>query len=136
VQELISLFAVFIALGFCFFLFIKEGRSFHFFITAAILLLYCQLEVFDLLVYLNPQELFFWKKFSLVCEALLPTVALLFSLTFYRTSGLRNSGWISRIFLCLSPLFLCLVLTVSPEKLIFSPDFCICCASRPCLPAF
>ena len=122
-QELISLFAVFIALGFCFFLFIKEGRSFHFFITAAILLLYCQLEVFDLLVYLNPQELFFWKKFSLVCEALLPTVALLFSLTFYRTSGLRNSGWISRIFLCLSPLFLCLVLTVSPEKLIFSPDF-------------
>ncbi len=123
VQELISLFAVFIALGFCFFLFIKEGRSFRFLTTAALLLLYCQLEIFDLLVFLHPQELFFWKKFSLICESLLPAVALLFSLTFYRTSGLRNSGWISRIFLCLSPLFLILVLTVSSEKFIFSPDF-------------
>ncbi len=122
-QELISLFAVFVVLGFCFFLFIKEGRSFRFLASAALLLLYCQLEVFDLLVYLNPHELFFWKKFSLICESLLPAVALLFSLTFYRTSGLRNSGWISRIFLCLSPLFLILVLTVSPEKFIFSPDF-------------
>jgi len=123
VQELISLFAVFVVLGYCFFLFIKEGRSFRFLSSAAFLLLYCLLEVFDLLVYLNPLELFFWKKFSLICESLLPPVAFMFSLTFYRTSGLRNSGWLSRIFLCLSPLFLFMVLTVNPEKFIFSPDF-------------
>jgi putative PEP-CTERM system histidine kinase len=123
VQIFISLFAVFVALGFCFFLFIKEGRSFHFLTTAALLLLYCQLEVFDLLVCLYPQELIFWKNFSLACEGLLPFVVLLFSLTFYRSAGLRDSGWISRIFLALSPLFLILVFIAGPEKLIISPDF-------------
>ena len=111
------------ALGFIFFLFIKDGRSFRFLAPAALLLLYCQLEIFDLLAYLHPLNFFFWKKLSLICESLLPFVALFFSLTFYRSSGLRNSGWISRIFLILSPLFLVLVLTVAPEKLIFSPDF-------------
>ncbi len=90
---------------------------------AAFLLLYCLLEIFDLLVFLQPQELFFWKRFSLICESLLPFVVLLFSLTFYRTSGLRNAGWLSRIFLGLAPLFLVLVLVVDPEKLLFSPDF-------------
>ncbi|MEA3347846.1 MAG: XrtA/PEP-CTERM system histidine kinase PrsK [Pseudomonadota bacterium] len=122
-QIFISLFAVFIALGFCFFLFIKEGRSFRFLAMAALLLLYCLLEVFDLLVYLNLQELFFWKRFSLVCEGLLPFVTLLFSLTFYRSSGLRNAGWFSRVFLVLAPLFLLLIIIVDPEKIIFSPDF-------------
>jgi len=123
VQIFISLFAVFIALSFCFFLFIKEGRSFRFLAIAALLLLYGLLEVFDLLVCLNPQELFFWKRFSLVCEGLLPFVTLLFSLTFYRSSGLRNAGWFSRIFLVLSPLFLILIIIVDSEKIIFSPDF-------------
>ena len=122
-QIFLSLSVVFIVLGFCFFLFIKQGRSFRFLALAALLLLYCLLEIFDLLVCLHPQELFFWKRFGLICESLLPFVALLFSLTFYRASGLRNAGWLSRIFLVLAPLFLPLVLVVDPEKLFFSPDF-------------
>ena len=110
-------------LGFCFFLLIKQGRSLRFLTLAALLLLYCLLEIFDLLVCLHPLELFYWKKFSLICEGLLPFVVLWFSLTFYRSSGLRNAGWISRIFLGLAPLFLLLVIIVDPEKILFSPDF-------------
>ena len=122
-QLFLSLSAVFMVLAFCFLLFIKKGRSFSFFALAALLLLYCLLEISDLLVCLNPHELFLWKRFGLICEALLPFVALFFSLTFYRASGLRNAGWFSRIALLLAPLFLAVVLLVGPEELIFSPDF-------------
>jgi len=123
VQIFLSLFAVLAVLGFCFFLFIKQGRSAHFLTLSALLLLFCLLEIFDLLVCLHPQDFLYWKRFSLICEGLLPFVVLWFSLTFYRSSGLRNAGWISRISLLLSPLFLFLALIVDPGKLLFSPDF-------------
>ena len=90
---------------------------------AIYLLLFALLEIFDLLAFYQPARLFYWKRFAVACEALLPVVTVAFSLTFYRKGGVRQAGILSRIFLFLSPLFLVAAAVYRPEGLFFSPDF-------------
>ena len=119
----LSLFAVAAAFGFCFYILVGPGRAARFPMQVVYLLLFSLVEIFDLLALHYPDQLFYWKNFSVVGEALMAPAVVAFALTFYRTEGLARSGLLARAFLVLSPLFLGAVVILHPQGLFFSPDF-------------
>ncbi len=81
------------------------------------------LELFDLLALCHPEQLYFWKKFSLIAEAALLPVWFWFSLTYARQNGLRTIYMPLRFLLAASPLFAILAVVLPIHLFIYSPGF-------------
>lgn len=81
------------------------------------------LELFDLVTLYNPEQFFYWKKFSLVTEAILLPVWFWFSLTYARQGGLRTICMPLRLMLAASPLPAILALAFPLILFIDSPGF-------------
>ncbi len=86
-------------------------------------LLSAALELFDLLTLINPDDLYFWKKFSLTAEAFLVPSWLWFSLTYARHNGNLTISLPLRFLLASSPLFAIFALMLPIRLLFYSPDF-------------
>lgn len=82
------------------------------------------LELFDLLAFYNPEQLYLWKKFSLTAEALLVTVWLWFALTYARQRSEERSVPLAlRFLLSASPLLAGVALLLPARSFLYSPDF-------------
>ncbi|MDD2540806.1 MAG: PEP-CTERM system histidine kinase PrsK [Desulfuromonadaceae bacterium] len=81
------------------------------------------LEFFDLLILHNPEQLYLWKKFSLMTEAMLLPVWLWFSLTYARQKGYQTTSIPLRILLAISPLIAIFALILPIRSFVYSPDF-------------
>lgn len=82
------------------------------------------LELFDLLAFCNPEQLYLWKKFSITAEALLAPVWLWFAITYARQKN-ESSTFLSplRILLAASPLLTGFALLLPISSFLYSPDF-------------
>lgn len=83
------------------------------------------LELFDLLTLCNPEQLYLWKKFSLMTEAILIPAWFWFSLTYLRQSGYRTISFPLRILLAASPLFAIFAFILPIRSFVYSPDFAV-----------
>lgn len=82
------------------------------------------LELFDLLTLCNPEQLFFWKKFSITAEALLAPSWLWFATTFARRHDKSSAIFPPfLLLLAVSPAFAVFALSRPASSLIYSPDF-------------
>ncbi len=81
------------------------------------------LELFDLLLLCNPEQIYFWKKFSLVSEAVLLPIWLLFTLTYARQNWQSTVTIPFRFLLASSPLLALLALMLPIRSFVYSPDF-------------
>lgn len=81
------------------------------------------LELFDLLLLVNPEQIYFWKKFSFMAEALLIPAWLWFSLTYSRQNGIQTITIPVRFLLMTSPLFVIYAFITPIHSVIYSPDF-------------
>ncbi len=81
------------------------------------------LEFFDLLLLSNPEQFYFWKKFSLTAEAALLPVWLWFALTYARQNKILTISMPLRFLLTTSPLLICAALIFPIRSFVYSPDF-------------
>lgn len=102
----------------------KDGNRLPLALSAA-LLVAVALEIFDLLAISNPELFYLWKKFSLVTEALLPSVWLWFALTYSRKGEFRSLPLYVRLLLAVSPLCAGFALIVPIRESLYSPDFAV-----------
>lgn len=105
-----------------YFVFKKNSSSPPFALSIA-LLMAAALEFFDLIMLFNPEQFYFWKKFSLLAEAAMIPLWLWFALTYSRQSWQRSSSWSLRILLAASPLFVIFAFVLPIRSFVFSPDF-------------
>jgi len=106
-----------------FFTFRKETDSSHIPLSIAVLLT-AALELFDLLTFYNPEQIYLWKKFSLTAEALLVPAWLWFSLSYARHEGEpRKISLTVRFLLAASPLLAAATLLMPAGFFLYSPDF-------------
>lgn len=87
------------------------------------IMLSAALELFDLLMFCHPEQLYYWKKFSLVTEAVLLPTWLWFSVTYARQDGQHKISMPLRLLLAASPLFAILALMLPIRGFVHSPDF-------------
>lgn len=81
------------------------------------------LELFDLLILSNPEQLFYWKKFSLTVEAAMLPSWIWFALTYARQNSLRTISIPLRFLFVTSPLFTFFALVLPTNYFVYSPDF-------------
>lgn len=106
-----------------FFTFRKDTLSSHLPLSIAVLLS-ASLELFDLLAFYTPEQLYFWKKFSLTTEALLAPAWLWFSLTYARQNDEHRKITLTLGFLLLVlPLLAGAALFLPASSFLYSPDF-------------
>lgn len=87
------------------------------------LVLAAVLEFFDLLTMYNPDQLYYWKKFSLISEAVMVPVWFWLYLTYARHNWLSATSVPLRVLLASSPLLAVAALMLPIRSLIYSPDF-------------
>lgn len=122
-QTVISIIAILISVIYpLYFIVRKERKALPLPLTAA-LLSAAALELFDLLTLIYPDNLFFWKRFTLAVESLLPPVWLWFTLTYARQNEPRTISLLQRLLLAASPLFAVSVLLLPVTSFFYSPDF-------------
>ena len=122
-QTVISIIAILISVIYpLYFLFRKERKALPLPLSA-VLLSAATLELFDLLTLLHPDNLYFWRKFALAVESLLPPVWLWFTLTYARQNEFRSISLLQRLLLAASPLFAVSVLLLPVTSFFYSPDF-------------
>jgi len=82
------------------------------------------LEIFDLMALCNSEQLYFWKKFSIVTEALLAPTLLWFSKTYARQQNESSTVFSPlRLLLAVSPVFTGFALFLPIKSFFYSPDF-------------
>ena len=81
------------------------------------------LELFDLLVLCNPDHVYYWKKFSLLAEALLLPAWLWFALTYARQKRFGTISLPYRLLMIISPLISVFALVLPIRSFVYSPDF-------------
>lgn len=81
------------------------------------------LELFDLLSLSNPEQIYFWKKFSLTAEAILLPAWLWFAMTYARLDGARTISTPLRLMLAASPLLAIFAFIMPIRSMIHSPNF-------------
>jgi putative PEP-CTERM system histidine kinase len=122
-QTFISITAISLSLGYFLYLFVGKRRNTLPLSLLSVILSAAALELFDLLAFLKPEELFFWKKYSLAAESLLPLIWLWFSLSYARQNEFRSIPLWQRLFLAVSPLFVVSVIFLPVTSFFYSPDF-------------
>ena len=81
------------------------------------------MELLDLLCVLHPEQLFIWKKFSIIIESLFPPVGLWFSLTYARKNETDAIPLLQWILLACTPLFAGCAIFFPVTAFFYSPDF-------------
>ncbi|MDD2272126.1 MAG: PEP-CTERM system histidine kinase PrsK [Desulfuromonadaceae bacterium] len=106
-----------------FFTFRKETDSSQVPLSIAVILT-AALELFDLLTFYNPEQVYLWKKFSLTAEALVVPAWLWFSLSYARLEGEpRKIPLTLRFLLAVSPFLAGATLFLPAGFFLYSPDF-------------
>ena len=122
-QTNISITAISLSLCYLLYLLIRKGKNALPFPLALVIISSTLLELFDLLAFLYPANLLFWKKFSLVTESSLPPIWLWFTLTYARQNDFRSIPVWQRLLLATTPLFLATVIILPINEFFYSPDF-------------
>lgn len=120
----ISITAIMVAVIFpLYFIYRKDVVSPPLLLSIAVILA-AALEIFDLMAFCNPEQLYLWKKFSISTEALLAPTWLWFTITYARQKN-ESSTILSpiRLLLAVSPVFLGLALFLPISSFFYSPDF-------------
>lgn len=104
-----------------FFLFRERSRS-GLFLSAA-LVLTALLELLDLQSLASSADPFFWKRYAVIAEALLPPLWMLASLTFARQSGPWKLSHLSQAALGVAFLMVLLPILLPLESFLYAPDF-------------
>jgi putative PEP-CTERM system histidine kinase len=81
------------------------------------------LELFDLMAVRNPDDLLFWKKYSLTAEGFIPLLWLLYTAMYARREGFRGIPTWQKIVLAASLLLPLAAITHSAGQFFYSPDF-------------
>lgn len=81
------------------------------------------LELFDLLMLSYPEHLYFWKKFSLMTEAVLLPAWLWFSMTYARVDGHRSISMPLQILMYASPVIASFAIILPINTFVHSPNF-------------
>lgn len=104
-------------------LFIRRERRLTWFSLIVALSVTAALELFDLLAFLNPENLLYWKNFSLGAEGVLLFSWVLFTVFYARQDSLGSLTWRHRVFIAVS--FILTVFSLAAPATIFyySPDF-------------
>ncbi|MFO0754794.1 MAG: XrtA/PEP-CTERM system histidine kinase PrsK [Thermodesulfovibrionales bacterium] len=123
VATALSLISLVLTAGFSLYTLKEKNRSLNGGILSALFFLTASLELFDLLAVRHPEALLFWKRYSLMAEALLPPLWLLFSLTYARKGGERRMRGVQQALFALSPLFLLAATFLPVQSFFHSPDF-------------
>jgi putative PEP-CTERM system histidine kinase len=122
-QTILSSITIFLATAFSLSLLRRKDISFAsivlFFAMTAIVVL----ELFDLLAVLYPEDLIFWKKFSISAEGCIAPSWLLFSLTYAREHNARSLSISQRLLVLLSFIFPITALSSPFTTFFYSPDF-------------
>jgi len=124
-QTVISIIAIFFSTVYLLYILGRKDRAAISLSLSAVVLLAAALEIFDLLTFLNPLNIFFWKKFVLAVEAILPSAWLWFTLTYARQNVSQSISPLQRLLLTVSPLFVCGVLLLPVTSFYYSPDFAL-----------
>lgn len=119
----LSLTTLVLTFGYSLYALMGRNRSLTTYALSALFFLAAALELFDSLAVRNPEDLLFWKKYSLLAEALLPPLWLLFSLTYARRSEERGISGTQQALLVLSPVFFLSAVFLPAESFFHSPDF-------------
>jgi len=122
-QTVISITSILLSVIYPLYCFFRKERKTLPLPLAAILLSAAALEFFDLLAFLYPENLFFWKKFVLAIEATLPPIWLWFTLRYARQNELNSISLMQRLLLAASPLFAVSVLLFPVSSFFYSPRF-------------
>ncbi|MEK6758812.1 MAG: XrtA/PEP-CTERM system histidine kinase PrsK [Deltaproteobacteria bacterium] len=104
---------------------LQRRRLFSDAVLAMALVVTAVFLAFDSVAATWPDDFLVWKRLSLVTEALLPPLWLLFSLTFSRKVEGRYFGFLQWAFLAASPAFVVAALVVPVEGFFYSPDFAV-----------
>lgn len=81
------------------------------------------LEFFDLFILCNPEQVYVWKKLSLLTEAALTPAWLWFALTYARQKQARTISMPYRFLMAASPLFAIFAFMLPIRSFVYSPDF-------------
>jgi len=104
-------------------LYLKRDERLPFIALTAALTASAALELFDLLAILNPEDLLFWKKFSLEAEGLLIFCWLLFSSVYAREVRLRKLPPRQKVCLVTAALLPIAAFSFPVSQFFYSPDF-------------
>jgi hypothetical protein len=122
-QTNISITAITLSLGYLLLLLVRKGKNAIPIPLAAVIFSAVAIELFDLLAFLNPEEYFIWKKYTLAVEALLPPIWFWFTLTYARRNDIWSIPLLQRILFAASPLFIGTVILLPVASFFYSPDF-------------
>ncbi|TVQ98213.1 MAG: PEP-CTERM system histidine kinase PrsK [Desulfovibrionales bacterium] len=120
---LISILAIFLALGMPLLLMARRHRGLDMVLLLCALLTTAGLELCDLLALHDPAGLERYRRWGMLTESLLPATWLGFSLTFARAQGVRGISRLQLVLLALSCAFPVWAGLASFEAFYFSPDF-------------
>jgi putative PEP-CTERM system histidine kinase len=122
-QIILSSFALF-SVGLCIIsLFLKRDGRVASPILVAALAATTALELFDLLAILHPEDLFWWKKLSLVAEGVLILFWVLFSAVYARREGLHSLPSHRKAFVAAAVLMPIAAFSFPVASFFYSPDF-------------
>lgn len=122
-QTILSIIALLVSTAYSFYLFYKRERYIYSFVMFMAIMSVCALELFDLLAILEPENVLFWKKFSLFAEACLPISWFLFSLISCRQYKLQSIPITQRLLIVLSCCLPVVALALPLNSFFYSPDF-------------
>jgi putative PEP-CTERM system histidine kinase len=123
IQTILTSIAVFCTIACIVALFLNRDVRLTFIALTSAMLSVVALELFDLLAILNPEDLFFWKRFSLVDEGLLLFSWLLFSAAYARREGLLSLPLHQKVFLAVAALLPVAAFSLPVTSFFYSPDF-------------
>jgi hypothetical protein len=122
-QTTFSIVAILFSVIYPLYFLIRKGRKALPLPLSAVVLSAAALELFDLLAFLFPENLLFWKKFSLMVESTFPPVWFWFTLTYARQNEISSISLLQRLLFAASPIFAIIVFLFPVTSFFYSPDF-------------
>lgn len=108
---------------FSIYLFVRKRHYHSTFFLIGVVLFCVGVEIFDLLSLQQPEQLYFWKKYVLICEAFLPICFLSYAVFFAKRIGFKQLTFFQKTTFLLSLTFLPIPFFVPLEAIFFAPDF-------------
>lgn len=122
-QTSFSITAILLSVIYLLYFIFRKGRKAIPLPLVAVVLSAAALELFDLLTLLYPDDLFFWKKFSLAIESSFPPIWFWFTLTYARQIEISSISLFQRLLFAASPIFAVFVFLFPVTSFFYSPDF-------------
>jgi hypothetical protein len=122
-QTTISIASILLSVIYPLYFLVRKNRKAIPIPLTAVVLSAAALELFDLLAFLYPDDLYFWKKFSLAIESSLPPIWLWFTLSYARQNEIGSISLFQRLLFVASPIFAFSVILFPVTSFFYSPDF-------------